>query len=138
MRWSADNSTTNFAKYGFEVSRLSGQTVSTFFDTSRDAQYMPSYINGFGTGWITWSEEDQRTWQIRDRAMSANAAAQVSDRPVTGEPLSIVLNLGLSDNFGWVDEENLEFPGMCLALAPPALGLLIRRAGMQLSTALTR
>jgi hypothetical protein len=68
--------------------------------------------------------------------MAANAAAGVSNRPVTGEPLYILLNLGcatvtmfktflrvtghlpchsllaysMSENFGFVDLENLVFP----------------------------
>ena len=35
-----------------------------------------------------------RPLQITDKAMAANAAAGISNRPVTGEPLYVLLNLG--------------------------------------------
>ncbi|GAA5966221.1 hypothetical protein JCM8115_006413 [Rhodotorula mucilaginosa] len=87
---SSYDSTTNFVDYGFE--------------------YAPSDRNGWGTGEITWTMGGEKMWRITDKAMAANAAAGVSNRPVTGEPLYILLNLGMSENFGFVDLENLVFP----------------------------
>lgn len=70
-------------------------------------EYKPSYIDGFGTGSITWMQNGKRMWrvshlarvgssqrsladlsrqlQISDKAMKANAASMVSNRGVTGE-----------------------------------------------------
>lgn len=53
-----------------------------------------------------------RTRQISDSAMSANQQARVSDRPITGEPMYIILNLGMSPTFGAIDLENLQFPAV--------------------------
>lgn len=73
---SSDNSLTRFQTYGFE--------------------YTPTYMNGFGTGQITWTQGGEQMWRISDSAMAANAAAQVGNREVTGEPLYILMNLGMS------------------------------------------
>ncbi|ORY91682.1 beta-glucan synthesis-associated protein-domain-containing protein [Leucosporidium creatinivorum] len=86
------NSSTKFNDYGFE--------------------YKPSYIDGFGTGSITWTQGGQRMWRISDQAMKANAASNVSNRGVTGEPMYMLFNLGMSENFGYVDLENLVFPSV--------------------------
>lgn len=86
------NSTTNFQTYGFE--------------------YTPTYIGGFGTGKITWCQAGQAMWRISDTAMAANAESEVSNRVVTGEPMYILLNLGMSENFGKVDLTNLVFPAV--------------------------
>lgn len=37
-----------------------------------------------------------RRRQLQDTAMAANPEAQVSNRPVTGEPLYLIFNLGMS------------------------------------------
>lgn len=39
--------------------------------------------------------------------MAANAAAGVGPRPVPQEPMYIIINLGLSENFGAIDYEGL-------------------------------
>jgi hypothetical protein len=73
---SSDNSLTRFQTYGFE--------------------YTPTYINGFGTGQITWTQGGEQMWKISDTAMAANTAAHVGNREVTGEPLYLLMNLGMS------------------------------------------
>ncbi|GAA5900699.1 hypothetical protein JCM6882_000943 [Rhodosporidiobolus microsporus] len=84
------NSTTNFALYGLE--------------------HIPSERDGWGNGKVLWTQADQEMWQISDQAMHANEEAGIGNRVVTAEPMYIILNLGLSENFGVVDLENLEFP----------------------------
>ncbi|GAA6060271.1 hypothetical protein JCM10212_003971 [Sporobolomyces blumeae] len=84
------NSTTNFQSYGFE--------------------YQPSEFEGFGTGYITWSQNGSAMWTIHDKAMEANAEAEIGNRVVTAEPMYAIFNLGMSPNFGEIDYENLVFP----------------------------
>lgn len=90
------DSKTKFEKFGFE--------------------YTPSYVGGWGTGSILWTQGDEPMWrvscsfprredladvcadlQISDTAMAANAQAKVSNRVITGEPLYILFNLGMSE-----------------------------------------
>jgi beta-glucan synthesis-associated protein KRE6 len=42
--------------------------------------------------------------------MAADTAVEISARPVPQEPLYIIVNLGMSTNFGTVDLEHLIFP----------------------------
>ncbi|GAA5839457.1 hypothetical protein JCM11251_002731 [Rhodosporidiobolus azoricus] len=84
------NSSTNYALYGLE--------------------HIPSERDGWGTGKILWTQKDEEMWRISDQAMHANEEAGIGNRVVTAEPMYIILNLGLSENFGYVDLENLEFP----------------------------
>ena len=50
-------------------------------------------------------------WKLSDSAMAANAAAQISARPVTNEPMSIIMNLGLSESFTTISKD-LVFPAI--------------------------
>jgi beta-glucanase (GH16 family) len=54
-------------------------------------------------GYITWVGNGTRVWQIRQAAMGPNSRAQVGQRLVSVEPMYIIINLGLSENFGAVE-----------------------------------
>ncbi|GAA5891632.1 hypothetical protein JCM5296_005491 [Sporobolomyces johnsonii] len=84
------NTTTDYQTYGFE--------------------YQPSEFEGYGTGYITWTQHDEEMWTLHDIAMGPNAKANVSNRVVTAEPMYAIFNLGMSENFGFVDFDNLVFP----------------------------
>lgn len=72
------NNTGCFSKYGFE------------------------YATG-DDGYITWVSTGKKIWQIRQTAMAPNERAKVGQRLVSVEPMYIILNLGLSENFGFVE-----------------------------------
>ncbi|GAA5891636.1 hypothetical protein JCM5296_005492 [Sporobolomyces johnsonii] len=84
------NTTTNYQTYGYE--------------------YQPSSFEGYGTGYITWAQHDEEMWTLHDIAMGPNAQANVSNRVVTDEPMYTIFNLGLSENFAYVDFTKLTFP----------------------------
>jgi beta-glucan synthesis-associated protein KRE6 len=42
--------------------------------------------------------------------MGPNEQAMVSARPIPEEPMYIILNLGISDSFGKVEEDKIPFP----------------------------
>lgn len=54
-------------------------------------------------GYITWVNDARKAWTIRGAAMGPNAEAEVGQRDVPKEPMYIIINLGLSENFGAVD-----------------------------------
>ncbi|KAK4701471.1 beta-glucan synthesis-associated protein KRE6, partial [Phenoliferia sp. Uapishka_3] len=85
------NSTTDFAVYGIE--------------------YQPSYFKGTGTGKIYWLNEDEPMWKLSDTALVANEVANISQRDITGEPMSIIMNLGMSTSFTTVLYDELTYPG---------------------------
>ena len=41
--------------------------------------------------------------------MGANAAVEISERPVSQEPMYLIMNLGISKTFGGIDPD-LQFP----------------------------
>ncbi|CEQ40473.1 SPOSA6832_02100 [Sporobolomyces salmonicolor] len=84
------NTTTDYQTYGFE--------------------YQPSEFEGYGTGYITWTQHQEEMWTLHDIAMGPNAKANISNRVVTAEPMYAIFNLGMSENFGFVDFDNLVFP----------------------------
>ncbi|KAK4703818.1 beta-glucan synthesis-associated protein KRE6, partial [Phenoliferia sp. Uapishka_3] len=71
--------------------------------------YTPTYLGGEGTGVIYWINQGEVMWKISDTALAANAEAEVGARPIPGEPMSIIANLGLSTSFTSISED-LVFP----------------------------
>lgn len=66
------------------------------------------YTPGENDGRITWYVGDDPTWTLYGPAMSANG--NVEARNVPAEPLSIIMNLGLSQSWVYIDFPALDFP----------------------------
>jgi beta-glucanase (GH16 family) len=62
------------------------------------SRYGFEYANG-DDGYITWLSNNKKTWTIRQTAMGPNEDAMVGQRLISMEPMYIILNLGLSDQF---------------------------------------
>ncbi|KAH0839837.1 glycoside hydrolase family 16 protein [Lanmaoa asiatica] len=71
-------------------------------------------IYGFEVGhvsvYITWVSNNKAAWTLNVAGMTADSAVQISGRPVPQEPMYIIVNLGMSTNFGVVDLDHLPFP----------------------------
>ncbi|KAI4523055.1 glycoside hydrolase family 16 protein [Schizophyllum commune] len=74
------------------------------------AIYGFEYKEGFDDGYITWINDGKAAWTITSEGMGADTAVEISARPVPQEPLYLLANLGMSQNFGFVDVEHLQFP----------------------------
>ncbi|WRT69225.1 uncharacterized protein IL334_006209 [Kwoniella shivajii] len=59
-------------------------------------------------GYITWVSNAKKAWTVRGAAMAPNADAMVGQRLVSEEPMYLIMNLGISENFGAVDYDGLE------------------------------
>ncbi|WWC91061.1 uncharacterized protein L201_006002 [Kwoniella dendrophila CBS 6074] len=59
-------------------------------------------------GYITWVNNGKKAWTVHGAAMGPNADAMVGQRLVSEEPMYLIMNLGISENFGAVDYEGLE------------------------------
>ncbi|KAG6837721.1 hypothetical protein H0H93_003523 [Arthromyces matolae] len=84
--------------------QLNGQGFSVF-----GFEYKPGMIRNFSK-YITWVANNATAWTFRAPGMVADDTVQVSARPVPQEPMYIIVNLGMSENFGEVDFEHLIFP----------------------------
>ncbi|KAL5498539.1 hypothetical protein ACEPAH_1893 [Sanghuangporus vaninii] len=68
------------------------------------------YKPGFDDAYIGWINDGILAWQLNAGGMAADTRVEISARPIPQEPMYILLNLGMSRNFGDVDEERLTFP----------------------------
>ncbi|KAI0801193.1 glycoside hydrolase family 16 protein [Fomes fomentarius] len=69
-------------------------------------QYKP----GFGDAYIGWINDGKLAWHMTQAGMGPDPISEISDRPVPQEPLYLIVNLGISEKFGFVDFERLTFP----------------------------
>ncbi|KAL0951415.1 hypothetical protein HGRIS_008107 [Hohenbuehelia grisea] len=72
--------------------------------------YAFEYKPGFDDAYITWVTDNKRTWTIFAGGTAADTRVDIGPRPVPQEPMYIIINLGMSENFGHVDLEHLTFP----------------------------
>jgi len=70
------------------------------------------YVPGFDGGYISWIANDQLAWTMMQGGMAADPIAEIAARPIPQEPMYIIANLGMSENFGTVDLVHLTFPAI--------------------------
>ncbi|EIM19151.1 SKN1-domain-containing protein [Wallemia mellicola CBS 633.66] len=63
-------------------------------------------------GHITWASDGEETWTIFGSAMGPDPVAKIGQRTISEEPMYIILNLGISKNFGDVNFDELVFPAI--------------------------
>ncbi|KAF4620325.1 hypothetical protein D9613_000685 [Agrocybe pediades] len=68
------------------------------------------YKPGFDDGYITWIADNKQAWTLKAPGMGPDPNVQISSRPVPQEPMYLLVNLGMSRNFGPVDLADLPFP----------------------------
>jgi len=79
-------------------------------ETACFTDYGFEYKPGFDDAYITWTSQGQADWTLLIAGMAADSNVEISARPVPQEPMYIIANLGMSQNFGDVDLEHLTFP----------------------------
>ncbi|KAK7468726.1 hypothetical protein VKT23_003229 [Stygiomarasmius scandens] len=68
------------------------------------------YKPGYDEGYITWIANGKAVWTANGAGFAADSRVEISARPIPQEPMYILINLGMSTNFGTVDLEHLVFP----------------------------
>jgi beta-glucanase (GH16 family) len=58
-------------------------------------------------GWVQWYVDGKPTCRLDARAVDKNAASGVAQRLIANEPMSIIINVGMSDSFSPIDHEHL-------------------------------
>jgi beta-glucanase (GH16 family) len=61
-------------------------------------------------GYIQWVNDAKAVWEVRGAGMGPDNQTLIGPRPVPGEPMYILANLGMSHNFGAIDFKHLVFP----------------------------
>jgi beta-glucanase (GH16 family) len=65
-------------------------------------------------GYVTWVSGNEKSWTMGAKATGPNPLSGVSQRPITQEPMYLILNFGMSNGFQQVDLQNLEWPAHML------------------------
>ncbi|KIJ29685.1 glycoside hydrolase family 16 protein [Sphaerobolus stellatus SS14] len=70
--------------------------------------------NNRDDGYVSWFQGDTKMWTMTAAAVGPDSLTQISQRPVSEEPMSIILNFGMSPSFQEQDWKNLKFPSQML------------------------
>ncbi|KAI0053742.1 glycoside hydrolase family 16 protein [Auriscalpium vulgare] len=68
------------------------------------------YKPGFDDAYITWISSGVPSWTLKQAGMAADPNTQIAARPIPQEPMYIIMNMGMSTNFGLVDVAHIPFP----------------------------
>ncbi|THU76916.1 glycoside hydrolase family 16 protein [Dendrothele bispora CBS 962.96] len=68
------------------------------------------YQPGFDDAYILWISDNEISWSLNVAGLDADPQVEISARPVSQEPMYLLMNLGMSRNFGPVDLAHLQFP----------------------------
>jgi hypothetical protein len=82
-----------------------------WFDGYQYQRYSFEYAPGEGKdAFISWKVSDQTMFMIDGRAIGPTGNIQA--RQISEEPMSIVLNLGFSEAWTWIDWNQMHFPAV--------------------------
>ncbi|CCE61650.1 hypothetical protein TPHA_0A05760 [Tetrapisispora phaffii CBS 4417] len=71
-------------------------------------KYAIEYQNDQETGYITWYIGSTPVYTIYSQALHPNG--NIDWRPISKEPMSIIMNLGISNNWAYIDWQSIYFP----------------------------
>ncbi|ODQ78589.1 glycoside hydrolase family 16 protein [Babjeviella inositovora NRRL Y-12698] len=78
-------------------------------DTEHNFQnYAYEYLNDNNDGYVTWYVGDDETFTVKAYALAPNG--NVDWRRISKEPMSMILNLGISNNWAYIDWAAIDFP----------------------------
>ncbi|KAF1850443.1 glycoside hydrolase family 16 protein [Cucurbitaria berberidis CBS 394.84] len=82
-----------------------------WFDGVQYQRYSFEYAPGEGeNAFIDWKVGDQTMFTLDGRAIGPNG--NIKARQISEEPMSMILNLGISNGWTWIDWEHLIFPAV--------------------------
>ncbi|KAI9753628.1 MAG: hypothetical protein M1815_006087 [Lichina confinis] len=89
---------------------VSGTTLlnNRWYDAELYQKFAFEYTPGTDKGQIAWYVGDRVTLHMLGKSVGPNG--NVGQRVVPQEPMTIVLNLGISEGWSWIDWANLTFP----------------------------
>ncbi|EIW82303.1 glycoside hydrolase family 16 protein [Coniophora puteana RWD-64-598 SS2] len=71
-------------------------------------EYKPGYAND--SAYITWIADGSASWTLDAAGMQADPLTEINDRPIPQEPMYIIANLAMSQQFSPPDFADLVFP----------------------------
>ncbi|KAJ7932167.1 beta-glucan synthesis-associated protein [Mycena leptocephala] len=83
--------------------QLKGQCFSTY-----GFEYTPGYADAY----ISWITDNKLAWTMNGNMVGTDAQTEIGARQVPVEPMYVIMNLGLSESFGFIDFDHLTFPAV--------------------------
>ncbi|KAI9764305.1 MAG: hypothetical protein M1835_007602 [Candelina submexicana] len=89
---------------------LSGTTLlnNAWYDERQYQKYAFEYTPGTDNGEIAWYVGEDMSYMMKGKSIGPNG--NIQSRQISEEPMSIILNLGISNAWTWIDWEELTFP----------------------------
>ncbi|KAK6537547.1 hypothetical protein TWF694_011729 [Orbilia ellipsospora] len=89
---------------------ISGVTAlnNDWYDGNVFQKYAFEYVPGKGSGKITWFVGDEPTFTMLGQSTGPNG--NIGARHISQEPMSVTLNLGISNSWAYIDFPGLVFP----------------------------
>jgi beta-glucanase (GH16 family) len=82
-----------------------------WYDGNQYQRYSFEYAPGEGQdAFISWKVGDQTMFMMDGRAIGPNG--NIKARQISEEPMSLILNLGISNSWTWIDWDHLKFPAV--------------------------
>ncbi|CAK5273433.1 unnamed protein product [Mycena citricolor] len=97
-----------------QASSVVSQSNQTCYQLVQDcfALYGFQYQPGYDSGYVSWIANGKVSWSVSGAGFQADTRVEIGPRPVTEEPLYIIVNLAISHSFSWIDFERLIFPAI--------------------------
>lgn len=73
-------------------------------------KYAYEYLNDDDSGYVTWYVGEDPTFTVYANALAPNG--NIGWRRIAKEPMSIIMNLGISQNWAYIDFPSIEFPAV--------------------------
>nr|GAT60377.1 predicted protein [Mycena chlorophos] len=70
------------------------------------------YNPGYSDGYISWITNNKKSWTLNGDGVGPDTGTEISARPITSEPLYLLVNLGFSHSFSYIDFADLQFPAI--------------------------
>ena len=124
-----DNSSDNAVLTHPEIDELNGyhgsvfqQSISGVIRTNQECyQFSGGCFDEYGfeytpgaDGEVKWSVGDEVRWDVKAAASGPDPITEIGQRPIPEEPMYILINQGISKNFGDIDWDELIFPSIML------------------------
>lgn len=90
------------------VSTLNTSWYEFGTDAGHYQKYSIEYLNDDSTGYCSWKVGDAKTFTIYANALHPNG--NIDWRRISKEPMSIIMNFGISNNWAYIDWQSLHFP----------------------------
>jgi len=95
------------------------QATSVVTDTNQQCYELDSgcysvygfeYKPGYDDAYISWISDNVTSWSLNAPGVGPDPSVTISARAISQEPMYLIINLGMSKNFGHIDFAHLTFP----------------------------